>query len=393
LTSHTTPFVGFNAYLWVPIGIWALDRALRGARIVLLNVNFALGTKTPKKTTATYDEKSNVITLEMKMSSRLLKSRPGDYFFLYEPLSIRGYENHPMTAASYQQLLDGRGKNDDELYRTRSVSISSCVEDEEDATNSSPLLGATTPKDTTRAFSTMQYESRATFLIRPYDGWTRRLRDKCKASRNGRYHPWILAEGPYGHELPLHAYDTTLFIVGGTGISVPIPYLQQLANDGHGRKKTCDEEEGFAEGDPLTGLAQAPTRHMRLIWTAREPRFLRQVYTGYLEDSIASGHLQADLHCSSWAAGRQEAVVPPVGGSEYLAAEDDGSKDVQITGGRPDLDAMLGETVRNLAAQRLAVVVCGPTALTRSVKSAIRAAEKAQRSDVRIELFEEAFTW
>ncbi|THU81506.1 hypothetical protein K435DRAFT_693457 [Dendrothele bispora CBS 962.96] len=74
-----------------------------------------------------------------------------------------------------------------------------------------------------------------TFLIRPFDGMTRRLSDHLISSAsaiNTLDRPTsikVYFEGPYGNEHDLRPYDSLLFLAGGVGITFTLPYLLKLS--------------------------------------------------------------------------------------------------------------------------------------------------------------------
>ena len=64
-----------------------------------------------------------------------------------------------------------------------------------------------------------------TFLIRPYNGFTSRLKALAKTNSSLR----DLVEGPYGMTHSLDAFDDVLFIVGGSGIAALLAYCNAVA--------------------------------------------------------------------------------------------------------------------------------------------------------------------
>jgi predicted ferric reductase len=97
--------------------------------------------------------------------------------------------------------------------------------------------------------TTQKVQNKLIFYVRPYDGWTRRLRDQARQA-NGPFHPKLLVEGPYGHTEPLHCFDTNLIVVGGTGIGAGVPYL-------------LDHLEGHQRGE-------RKTLRIHLVWSIRQ---------------------------------------------------------------------------------------------------------------------------
>ncbi len=103
------------------------------------------------------------------------------------------------------------------------------------------------------------------FIIRPYNGFTARLRDS--AAHRPKSHR-VLIEGPYGETQPFHKYENVLFIVGGTGIAVPLSYLHTLLNE------------------------ESTTTSLRIVWAVREHAFLADAVKNDFKDAFdGSGKL------------------------------------------------------------------------------------------------------
>jgi len=88
------------------------------------------------------------------------------------------------------------------------------------------------------------------FIIHPYDGFTGRLRE---SAISGSINHRVLVDGPYGETQPFHKYENVLFIVGGTGIVVPLSYLDMHLNK------------------------NSRTTSVQIIWAVREHDFLTAV--------------------------------------------------------------------------------------------------------------------
>ncbi|KAH8646640.1 hypothetical protein BX600DRAFT_555619 [Xylariales sp. PMI_506] len=402
LFYHTRPFEEYDAFLWIPVIIWCMERLFRTLRIIFLSVKFRFSSVERTWTTATYNSASDIITLEITLASNLLAPSPGQYYFLYEPLSIRGYENHPMTIASYYY------PSEETLAQERSSAPLSGRREhtgyEDDMAGAQPLLGRSSPRLEEYKSGSTGKRCRLVFWIRPYDGWTRRLRDKCKRDRNGIYHPWIVPEGPYGHELPVACFDATIFIAGGTGVSTWIPYLQEA----HGRKLKGDiiaeDDEDMHETTSLATRGQNDHSPMRLVWAAREPNFIQDVVSKQLVGGLERHDFRTDLYCTSWSEDRQQSIMQMIessrSGSRSIPAHSKSLEEVKVCGGRPDTHSIILETARGVCESgvapgrsRIGIFACGPPSMMRGVRDAVAAAKQDEEFGCSIELFDEAFTW
>jgi hypothetical protein len=53
-----------------------------------------------------YSRLSDILWLEITIPSNKLKPRPGQYYYIYQPMRWRGYENHPFTLGGWS-VVDG----------------------------------------------------------------------------------------------------------------------------------------------------------------------------------------------------------------------------------------------------------------------------------------------
>ncbi|PYI31741.1 hypothetical protein BP00DRAFT_425457 [Aspergillus indologenus CBS 114.80] len=53
-----------------------------------------------RRTTVTYHPSSDVLHIEIQPAALPTSPKPGHYYYLYQPATFRGWENHPFTMAS-----------------------------------------------------------------------------------------------------------------------------------------------------------------------------------------------------------------------------------------------------------------------------------------------------
>ncbi|KAF5488744.1 Ferric/cupric reductase transmembrane component B [Colletotrichum fructicola] len=191
----------YDPLVWVPAMIWLLDRVIRGAQIVAFSPRFwnawAL---------VTYNEDAHMIRVVVPISSSLYTIEPGTFYYLMVLNKWNFWESHPFTVAS----------------------VSESAECGESLGESSPLLDhrAASSEDTrARTFGSGR---QMTFLIRPYDSFTSRLKDYAETEKSKPARVLVALDGPYGKALPLERFSKVLFVVGGSGIAVPLSYLKKL---------------------------------------------------------------------------------------------------------------------------------------------------------------------
>ncbi|RAQ51881.1 FRE family ferric-chelate reductase [Aspergillus flavus] len=357
-------------WLWPAVGFWAADRLLRVIRLVYYNLH--VRTNVGKsiqytQSSATYDEASDVIRLEVIPGSSRLQPTPGQYYYLYQPFRFTGWENHPFTLGSWSYETG---------LPTSQIKTPSLAKDDNtvDVTQV-PLLsdsssGSRTPQEDVPSLDEPQ-RLRLVFWIRPFDGWTRHLRQQCVQSHGRTLDTTILLEGPYGEQFPLWKYESILLIAGGTGIAAAVPYIQ----DHLARCSSTDE-------------AESPTRiqNIHLVWTSRQEAFVREVATRELSSALARDDFRASFYVTSATAARDSDACSTL-------REELSGKAIEVGHGRPDLQALvLGHAHEaQLSDCSAAVLMCGPPAMADEVRTAVYRTMRQGYQGVRY--IEESFSW
>ena len=318
-------------------------------------------------TTASYDQAADVIKVQIETAGLgMFAPVAGQHCFLYQPFTWKFYENHPFTVGAWSEstktpamteisdapsLIASKDKRMDSILPVTPTSLSSQATP--DQSNPSLTSGS----------------SSLTFWIRPYDGWTRKLRNQCLKSPALICHPHLLVEGPYGHTKNLHVFDTIVFIAGGTGISAILPYIKDHVQRSY---QGCSR-----------------TTEIRLIWSSRKAGFIQSL----CEDELACALSRPDFKLEAYLT--DEPVVEQTLLSEGKRSESAPSAQwpsVEWRRGRPDLDEIVQSTAQDLRlGSRAAVFVCGPAAMADDARAATHAAMKAGCGG--LEYFEDSFGW
>ncbi|KAL4863818.1 hypothetical protein BDV12DRAFT_177032 [Aspergillus spectabilis] len=359
-------------YLWPPVGIWALDRILRVVRVVYCNLHVRKNREFLNCTTSitTYDKAADLLRLEVIPGSNSLDPRPGQYYFLYQPFRLTGWESHPFTLGSWSYELG------------RSASSPSTPEilkgDEHVDVSQIPLLSDDSSSASRSPESNLSHsharQLKLVFWIRPYDGWTRSLRQECLKSPDRTSNATILLEGPYGHEFPLWSYDSVLLIAGGTGIASTVPYI----ND-HISRSSSEEEKN-----------KTRVQDMHLIWVTRQPAFIDQLASQELTPALERDDFHASFHATSPLTRWQRSSQPAEPSSTEVPTLP--ARHVDISQGRPDLEKIIStfaEEAHN-SDSSAAVLVCGPSRMADEARSAVHL---AMRNGYSLRYVEESFTW
>ncbi|EGD98366.1 ferric-chelate reductase, partial [Trichophyton tonsurans CBS 112818] len=224
------------------------------------------------------------------------------------------------------------------------------------------------------------------FWIRPYNGWTRQLRDQCVKSSGTAISTTLLLEGPYGDSAPLWAYESVLFIVGGTGIAAAVPYIQD-----------------HIQRTSATGTGTC-TKDITLVWSARQASYVHSVASRELQPAFERGDFSASFYLTSVDKSTATDVPSPVRTKTTSNVLDDLVKDsrlqsltavpkYEVKHGRPDTKSIILERAKsaNSANSRLAVLVCGPDTLADEAREAIHNAMLQGYRQIRY--IEDAYSW
>ncbi|KAK4082417.1 uncharacterized protein Triagg1_2229 [Trichoderma aggressivum f. europaeum] len=329
MLGHVSIFNGeYDALFWVPAFIWVFDRVMRLLRIIIYNPG-----RWSTTALASYSDSANIIRLTIPTDDSLYKIRPGNYFYLTVLNDTRFWESHPFTVASTSAEL----------------SQASEYSDEEEPLLTSPTIATEIELERLTSESKKQY---MTFLIRPYDGFTERLRDMLANEQSSSKPLRVLVDGPYGHTQQLQDYRQVVFIAGGSGVVVALSYLNSL----------CD---GMKE--PIT---------IELHWAVREPAFVRDVVSKEAKRALETGMLSLHLYMSSH--------VNDISGSDLPST-------VEQHVGRPNIHSVVMSAARGAQGSNLAIVACGPAKMADDSRLAV--VDALKNGNHNIDYYEESFTW
>lgn len=317
---------------WAPVYVWILDRVLRVLRICVFN-------PTIKPTTATvsYDESTNMLRVEVPCRFPLFKYSPGKFCYLSVMSDARFWESHPFTIASVTdvRVVPGSKLQDEQVPLLGADGIE--VDDQEPATTTARTKCTT-----------------LTFLIRPYDSFTARMRDLAAAEWPHRATPQVLVDGPYGHSHPLQMFDHVVFIVGGSGVVSPLSYLKRLT----GPKRR--------------------TKSVQIHWAVREPEFAAEVVLNDMRKAVEDSAFSIDLYFSTESQRNVHVGGVPSDVTSHYKRRPDARHIIISAADRADNDS-------------LAVVACGPARMADDARNSV--IEAMDRGLCDIDYFEESFRW
>lgn len=319
----------YDALFWVPLAIWVLDRLVRLGRIFAFNP-----TTKPTYGTATYDSSSNIVRLDVPCHVQRYNVAPGTFYYLSVIDDACFWESHPFTVATVSdQVARGSKTLGEQVPLLESDSSEDAVHSQDESADKTGVRNLS-------------------FLIRPYDSFTARLKELAAADWPRPASLRVLVDGPYGHSQPLHLFDRVIFVVGGSGVVVPLSYLKLLTGDDRGHKSVA------------------------LHWAVREPEFAADVITNDIGDALEEGNLSIELYFSSEIENAAIRSMPREIGRHYR---------------RPNVAKVILDGAEQAGDASLAVVACGPARMADDARQAV--VEAMNRGYGRIELFEESFRW
>ncbi|EDN06900.1 predicted protein [Histoplasma mississippiense (nom. inval.)] len=313
VSLHTSIFKGkfnlYDRYLWPVLVIWALERFARLARLTSCNLHLRLHKKsiTYTKSAVSYSEASDIIKLEITPGSCNLHPKPGHHYYIYQPVRLQGYESHPLTAGSWKVL-----GNYVEHYPSAESSVLSSASTSVPSGTGTPIAFK---KNITGELTDVQYK--LVFWIRPFNGWTKRLRSECLKSPKQSLSTSFLIEGPYYCAIELHTFENVILIAGGTGIAAALPHIEEhLRRTGSmpshdtiliaqssvsSRLPSPPSSSSMSLLDPHLpiDLPRTRTSNITFVWTTRQAAFIHEVATRELGPALRRADITTQFYCTA----------------------------------------------------------------------------------------------
>ncbi|OAA61843.1 ferric reductase transmembrane component 4 precursor [Niveomyces insectorum RCEF 264] len=373
----------YMGHLWPVAGVWLFDRTVRIARILYCNIRVARSkrvVKTPSSIVR-YIPDANLIEITVTAATQIPRAGPGQHYYLYQPFTLRGWENHPFSLAAF-----------------------------------GPATAAGADSG----------EQQLVFFARPHDGWTRRLQKQCQAAPEHVIQPQLFIEGPYGHRSPVHLFDTVVLVAGGSGITSALPYvLEHVRRAGVGRTKTtklqlvwstrqramidymtegvlqpalvrsdfepvfnCTDSTAVGNNEKKSSRQQRNSAFDEKSPVEQETQLRSDLVTASDSDSAGATHAVCEAGDKAIA---QADVSTPSSASSVI--NERGSRGVLVSHARPDVCAHIAALVEQAkqTSSTIAVLVCGPSKMADDTRRAVF--EAMRGGFLGIEYFEETFGW
>ena len=320
---------------------------LRTIRIGLFNPAFW-----STKAAATYDRDANLVRLEISMAQSFYKFSPGTYCYLMVLHDRTWWQSHPFTIASVKSS------------KKRAAATETLGEESDEQ---GPLLQPRASFELADAAADggalRDDQDKAIILVRPYDQFTGRLRDLASEKSGVPATLRVVVEGPYGQTRPLGRFDKVLFLTGGSGIAIPLSYLEML----------------FKKG------SRSIVSSVGIHWAVREAAFAAKTVSEDMEEYLRDERFSVVTYTSA-ATYRAD--------NDILAEMEAMSEKVEARRERLDCAERIAEAVQSMEVdgkRNLAVVCCGPAVMADDCRAAVAREVRAGRG--RIEYFEESYNW
>ncbi|KAL2020514.1 hypothetical protein VTK56DRAFT_8314 [Thermocarpiscus australiensis] len=332
----------YKVFAWVCIGIWCADRVSRILRILFINYKSFIGKGSPAL--ASFSEETGMIRLQVYPSITSVLQAPGSYYYLSFP-GWRFWEAHPFSLAGWsaQEIETPTPFHTEEKGGAAVARRTVCAPEPD-----KPYL---------------------TFLIRPRNGMTGRLRDTLQR-QGGQRRLQVLLEGPYGTPAQLAGFNDILFLAGGSGITAVMPYIRTLL-------------EGK---DDLTNIP-----NITLAWTVRSEDLVRDVLANELRRAASSALAASRLRMQFFITGSRVESGSTTPTTPGLVTDIDTEfEDSRFKRSRLDVDSVVDGFIQ-AEGRRQAIFVCGPEKMVDTARAAVIRHAKNGSGDV--EFFEELYGW
>lgn len=292
--------LGYGNFLkavYATIAVWGFDRVARFCRILYCG---------PKKCYVTLEGSMLVLTLD-KPKYWPVGIVPGTYIFVHFLMPLQFWQSHPLTLTSR------------------------CVD-----------------------------PTKIKLYFKIYEGISKTLANKIEKSGEKSLEMNILLDGPYGFSYDFLEYDECLYIVGGSGITVPLAYIQDSQVRTPNRK--LQKTRVYWAVSDITNLS---TFHEELMFLEKE------------------AHVEVHLYISPRSA---SAIID--NSDEKKDPSEVGSYDVYPV--RLDVNQVVENTINDIQGN-LSVMCCGPPSIHAETRNAI--SNNMNQTKYYVQYFEETYTW
>ncbi|KAI1609227.1 ferric-chelate reductase [Exophiala viscosa] len=341
---HVPSYAAYN--VWFAIGVVVVDRVLRTLRTIYLNLLPAFKRRATwgqsKKPTVGYVADVKALSsdhLQVTIRDVNFKWKPGQHVYLSIPRAGL-FEAHPFTIANVPKTVTGNESSDKiDLY------------------------------------------------IRVHSGFTRRLHRRCQSLQaTSSFLSFI--SGPWGAPPSIDRHESLIFMATGNGASFTVPLFLHALSTGHHLRQIRfvwimrqAEQLGWFKDQLLSAWREAQKRNVAIsicIYVTKDGTGVASTTSrnALLEDSnVRSNNERSEAetqmttsmaHPAGEKGGDETVVQGSLRSSSSSASVDE--RDLQISHGRPDFDALLRPVVE-AAWGETGIFACGGNQFMGSVRN------------------------
>ncbi|KAH3660130.1 hypothetical protein OGAPHI_007335 [Ogataea philodendri] len=245
------------------------------------------------------------------------------------------------------------------------------------------------------------------FIIRVKEGLTRILADYIATTPNNEAYVPLVVEGPYGATIPFKAYNHSVFIAGGVGMTVVYTIALYLAQTyraqvlrGHKLKSEnsisivwvapsfeslMSFKKDIESIAPFEGLVELQIFITRDIVDPELKLVFDQETNKELQEMPSVHEQKDDLSISE---SLDPSLAEKIDFLQRLLRDEVGHVSLNV-GDKPDLSAELPSYIRSLNGAT-AVIACGPSSMNADVR---HSTVECLRGDENVDYFEEELLW
>ncbi|KAG5361735.1 Ferric/cupric reductase transmembrane component 1 [Yarrowia sp. C11] len=317
--------VGFQEWVYAAVAVWAFDHLARYLRIifsgVVCNGEFTI-----------IDHNDRIVRVEIAYS-KLWKVYPGAHVFIYVLTPWKFWESHPFTIYQSPTALENGN-----------ISI----------------------------------------MLKAKSGMTLKIFNHL-LEKNDHANIKLFVEGPYGHQLPVRNYDSTVVVAGGIGVTATYSYAADLLQ--------CPSTKSIIFAWVVRNDAAIDWFRDELNSLLQDDRVQVNIFVSAVQSSIEK---ESQLRFGSYAV--SESDEKKSASSTAVESHSDGSSSTRklsknlniVYGNRPNMSAAIPGFL-GYCEGPTAIVICGPPVFNDDIRLAV--SESLDIKNERVDYFEEAFSW
>lgn len=236
-------------------------------------------------------------------------------------------------------------------------------------------------------------------MIKSQNGATKYLYEYLKTQSNGTANFKILIEGPYGNCSAITTYDSVLVLAGGIGITAMYSYVRAMAATVKAGQRISlmwvlgNEDLLHAFDEELRRLLEFPRENVEIHLCLTQVANPNEGRVTTWDSSSSRGtpaHIQNPSSVELLDTLKESVEVNEVCAKSVQSDDLELDPDHFIHYGRPKIGETVARFIRTSTGSK-AILSCGPAPFVDDTRDSI--VSHIQESNMRVDYFEEAFSW